>query len=123
VFDNVSRALAVSASSGEAADAEFDTNPKLDSRGIPWPLFMSLLVANGWFLRPKPFPYIRGGPSAQQRVKRAMLRIPFFVAAWVLALTQLPSLWVGIAFVAWAAWLTPRILYMGKQFQNEPGEG
>ena len=122
VFENVSRELAVSAASGGAADAELDTNPKLDSRGLPWPVFMSVLVANGWFIKPKPFPYISGGPSAQQRAKRAMLRIPFFVAAWVLAFTQLPSLWVGGALVAWAAWLTPRIRFVGNQFQNEPGE-
>ena len=56
VFDNVSRELAVSAAPGEAVDAELDTNPKLDSRGLPWPVFMSLLVANGWFIKPKPFP-------------------------------------------------------------------
>ena len=46
---------------------------------------MSVLVANGWFIKPKPFPYLSGGPSTEQRVKRAMLRIPFFVAAWAVA--------------------------------------
>ncbi|MEO1913688.1 MAG: hypothetical protein ABGW98_07505, partial [Myxococcales bacterium] len=47
VFDLVSKALASATSDTAAADAELDTNPELDSRGIPWPLFMSLLVANG----------------------------------------------------------------------------
>ena len=63
VFDNVSRALAVPPSSGEPVDAELDTKPRLDSRGVPWPLFMSLLVANGWFIKPKTFPFSSEGPS------------------------------------------------------------
>ena len=42
--------------------------------------------------------------------------------AWGLAFALLPSLWVGGALVAWAAWLTPRIRFRANQFQNEPGE-
>ena len=120
VFDNVSRALAVPPSSGEPVDAELDTKPRLDSRGVPWPLFMSLLVANGWFIKPKTFPFSSEGPSVEQRARRALMRIPFFIAAWVIAFTQLPSSWVGIALVAWAAWLTPHIRFINSQFQNEP---
>ena len=120
VFSHVSKALADTASSDEKADAALDTTPKLDARGIPWPLFMSLLVANGWFIKPRPFPYVKGGPSAQTRAKSALVRIPFFVAAWVLALAVLPSLVVGAAFVAWAAWLTPHVRFINSQFQNEP---
>jgi hypothetical protein len=122
VLDNVSRALTASASSREPVDAELDTKPVLDSRGIPWPLFMSLLVANGWFIKPRPFPFISGGPSAVQRARRALLRIPIFIAAWVIALTQLPSLWVALAFMGWAIWLTPQILFVNGQFQNIPAD-
>jgi hypothetical protein len=120
VFDSVSRALEASTSSSEPVDAELDTKPKLDSRGIPWPLFVSLLVANGWFIEPRPFPFLSGGPTVEQRAKRALLRIPFFLAAWAVAFTQLPTLWVGLAFAGWAAWLTPRIRFINGQFQNLP---
>ena len=120
VFDNVSRALAAAPASGERADAELDTKPRLDSRGIPWPLFMSLLVANGWFIKPKPFSFLREGPPVKQRARRALLRVPLFIAAWVVAFALLPSLWVGIALIAWAAWLTPQIRFINRQFQNVP---
>ena len=123
VFENVSRALAESDSSGEPADAALDTNPKLDSRGIPWPLFLSLLIANGWFIKPKPFPYTTGGPSVQKRAMRALVRIPLFLAAWVLALIQFPNWLVALAFAGWAAWLTPRIRFINNEFQNEPNPG
>lgn len=116
VFGNVSRAL------GETSDAELDTQPELDSRAPPWPLFLFLLIANGWFIRPKPFPFVRGGPSVQQNLLRAVLRIPLFLAGWGVALALLPSAWVGLAFVAWAIWITPGIRIINREFQNEPGE-
>ena len=119
VFENISRALNVSASDAPM-DAPLDTEPKLDSRGLPWPIFMSLLIANGWFIKPRPFPFLVDGPSVQQRVKRAMMRVPFFVLTWVTAFILLPAIWVGVAMAAWAAWLTPHILFINSQFQNEP---
>jgi hypothetical protein len=122
VFDNVSRALSVSASSDEPVDAELDRKPKLDSRGIPWPLFVSLLVANGWFIKPRTFGFMSNGPSVERRAKRAVLRIPFFLAAWGIAFAQLPIAWVGLALLGWAAWLTPHIRFINKQFQTEPVE-
>ena len=118
VFEQVEQARAAAEASGQTANAELDLKPKLDSRGIPWPLFVSLLVANGWFIRPKPFPYIKGGPPVQQRARWALARIPFFLGAWVLAFTQMPGWIAGAAFVGWAAWLTPKIRVLGNQFQN-----
>jgi len=122
VLRNVSRALEAGNSSGERMDAELDTKPELDFRGIPWPLFVSVLVANGWFVRPQVFAFVPGSPPIRKRFTRAILRIPLFIAAWVIALAQLPTLWVGLAFVAWAAWITPKIRFIGRQFQNEPAE-
>ena len=122
VYASVSRALADSAASGEAKDADLDADPVLDSRGIPWPLFVSVLVANGWFIAPRPFPFRVAGPSVKTRILRAILRIPVFVAMWGIALVLLPPVWVGLAFVAWAAWLTPRIRFINEQFQNVPEE-
>jgi len=118
VFRKVSDALAESASNPGRADADLDTNPELDSRGIPWPLFVTLLVANGWFIKPKTFGHISGGPSPIQRAKRALFRVPFFVAAWAVAFFLLPNGLVVLAFAAWAAWLTPHIRFINRQFQN-----
>lgn len=114
VYENLSAALATPG----ADDAVLDEKPELDSRGLPWPLFMSLLVANGWFIKPKTFPHISGGPSLARRLKHAMIRIPIFIFAWVIAFTLLPTLWVGAAFLAWAAWLTPFIHEVNGRFQN-----
>lgn len=123
VFEHVSQALDSAASGVKLPDAELDTNPKLDSRGIPWPIFVSLLVANGWFIKPETFTYKSGGPSAIKRVKRAAIRIPFFLGAWIVALIFLPTLWVGLALAGYTAWLTPRVLRINQQFQNVPGGG
>ena len=117
VYEKISAALEGPASS-EIADAELDDAPELDMRGIPWPLFVSVLTANGWFIEPKPFPHAPGGVSIQKRFLGAILRIPVFIAAWIVALYVFPAVWVGCAFAAWALWLTPRIRYLGTQFQN-----
>ena len=117
VLEKVSQALAGTSSSGAPADAALDTNPDVDSRGMPWPLFVPLLVANGWFLKPDTFGQAVGGPSAAQRMKRAALRIPIFVAAWIAALFFLPKALVGLAFAAWAAWLAPQIQRLSREFQ------
>lgn len=114
VFDNLSLALA-SPGSGDAAP---DLKPKLDSRGLPWPLFVSLLVANGWFIKPKPFPHISGGPSVKRRARSALLRMPIFLGAWIMAFTLLPTVWVGAALLGWAAWLTPHIRFINAKFQS-----
>ena len=116
VFEKIYRSMATP--SATAADAELDSNPQLDSRGIPWPIFVSLLTANGWFIKPRPFPHTPGAPPVLKRIKRAAARIPFFIGAWALAFSLLPGLWVGIALLSWAAWLTPQVRYINKQFQN-----
>jgi hypothetical protein len=122
VFRQGARALEESASGADLKDASLDTNPELDSRGIPWPIFVSLLVANGWFLNARPFRYITGGPATTKRLKRALLRIPFFLAGWGIAFAALPSAWVGAALVAWGAWITPKVRFINREFQNIPKE-
>ncbi len=34
-------------------DAAHDDNPVMDSQEIPWPLFVTILTANGWFFTPE----------------------------------------------------------------------
>ena len=53
VWGQVRHALA--RQSGE--DAALDEAPMLDGRPVIFPLFAALLMANGWFMRPRPFTY------------------------------------------------------------------
>ena len=108
VWSRVSEALA--AGDG-AADAAPDSAPPLDSRGLPWPLFASLLVANGWFLNPRGF-------RSASRVIVAGVRLLAFIAAWVLAFAWLPSLAVAAALAVWIAWITPMVRWLGREFQH-----
>ncbi len=116
VFEKIIQALDAS---DNPSNANLDNSPELDSRGLPWPVFVSLLTANGWFIKPKPFPYLSDGPTVEQRAKRAVIRIPFFVAAWATAFVTLPTTWVGVALLGYAAWLTPHIRQVNRYFQNE----
>ena len=110
--------LVEEALASEGPDAPLDDDPPLDSRAIPWPLFASLLVANGWFLRPRGFPHLERGPSPQQRVLRAGLRLLAFVAAWLAAFVLLPKLGVAAALAAWIAWITPKVRFVNREFQH-----
>ncbi|MBW2316425.1 MAG: hypothetical protein JRH10_19855 [Deltaproteobacteria bacterium] len=112
VWERVSVALDTAGS----ADAALDADPPLDSRGIPWPIFASLLIANGWFLR------ARGFPSAKH-VAWAGLRLLAFGAAWAAAFAWLPTLPVAAALAAWAGYIAPKVRWVGQQFQHvEPTE-
>jgi len=95
----------------ESGDAPLDADPPLDSTGIPWPIFASLLIANGWFLN------ARGFKSARH-VMLAGLRLLGFVGAWVAAFVWLPALPVAIALGGWLAFITPKLRWVGQQFQN-----
>jgi hypothetical protein len=103
---------------GEASDAALDEAPPLDSRAIPWPLFVSLLLANGWFVRPRVFGYREGGPSTQRRLAWAALRLLGFTAAWAAAFWWLPTLWVAAALAGWAAWIAPKVKFVNEEFQD-----
>ncbi len=117
VWAVVSEALQAPA---DTPDAALDADPPLDSRGIPWPLFVILLLANGWFVRARPFLYLPDGPTANRRARSAMVRVAFFLAGWVAAFATLPTLWVGAALAAWVAWIIPSIRVINDECQNEP---
>ena len=99
-------------------DAPYDEKPELDSPSIPWPLFASLLFANGWFWRPLAFSQEKNGPSSIQKIKMAALRLVGFIALWIAAFVMLPKLAVGIALGAWVAWIVPKVRWLGLEFQN-----
>lgn len=108
VWNAVAKALE---SPGETTDAPLDAAPPLDSRGIPWPLFASLLIANGWFLNARGFKSVR-------HVLLAGLRLVGFVAGWVVAFATLPTIPVGLALTGWAVYITPKVRWVGAEFQN-----
>ncbi len=102
----------------DAPDVPPDADPELDSPVVPWPLFVALLLANGWFLRPVPFDQRPGKDTVPQRQRNALLRLALFVAAWIAAGLVLP-LWVAaLAFAAWVAKVLPGIRLVNERFQN-----
>jgi len=104
VWQATQRALAATG----APDAALDTPPKVDLRGIPWPLFVLLLLANGNFWRPKGFGLHRRGPDdVTPRALRAFAKLALFVAGWV-----------ALALLAYAAIAAPGILEMHRAFQS-----
>ena len=109
-----SKIAAVIAQGGEAIDAQLDTNPPLDSKGIPWVLFASLLIANGWFVTGRGF-------RSATHVGFAGLPLLGFVAAWIAAFVWLPTLIVALALAGWVAYITPKVRWLGRQFQDASG--
>lgn len=108
VWASISRALE---SGPDATDAPLDTAPPLDSTGIPWPIFASLLIANGWFLD------ARGFESARH-VAMAGVRLVAFACAWIAAFAWLPALPVAAALAAWGAYIAPKLRWVGREFQQ-----
>lgn len=93
-------------------DAALDDDPEYDAPKIPWLLFASLLVANGWFVRPLAF------RDPKRMIPLAQLRLLGFVGAWVAAFAYLPTLPVAAALGAWAAYITPKVRWLNREFQN-----
>jgi len=113
VWASVAHAL----ESGDATgDARLDTDPPLDSSGIPWPLFASLLVANGWFANARGF-------KSPRHLARAGVRLLAFSGAWVAAFAWLPTLPVAAALAGWIAYIAPKVRWVGQEFQHveDPG--
>jgi hypothetical protein len=102
----------------DAADVAHDDAPELDSPRIPWPFFVMLLLANGWFLRPVPFDQRSGRDTAWRRQRNAMLRMAGFAAGWIAAAVFLPLWVVAVAFAAWLAKVGPGIRLVNERFQN-----
>jgi hypothetical protein len=107
VWSGVKTALAAPAGS---ADAAVDDNPQYDSAEVPWPLFIMMLLANGWFVKPAFFLMASGAKPIQVRMRTAMKRLAGFGVAWILAFTFLPIWLSALAAVSWCAWVTPFIL-------------
>ena len=82
---------------------------------MPWPIFVSLLLANGWFLRG------RGFDSVQQ-LRRAPLKLAGFIALWTAAFLWLPLILTGTALALWVAYIIPKVRWLGEEFQDVTGD-
>ncbi len=101
-----------------ANDVALDADPPLDGPNIPWLLFASLLIANGWFITPRAFPQRPTGLSVRQRIGIAFARAIGFVALWLLAFATLPTLPVALALATWTAWIVPKVRWLNREFQS-----
>ena len=117
VWKNVQSALA---DGPDAPDVAHDDDPALDWQANPWPIFVLLLLANGWFLRPQVFDHRGGEFDVPKRLRRAALRLAGFLAAWAMAAWWLPAWVVAIAFGAWIVKVYPGIRAIHKGFQSVP---
>jgi len=114
VWGEVKKALALPA---DSPNAGLD-DPPLDRTTPPWPIFVSLLLANGNFLRARPFPMTRKGEPPSKRIKAVPLKLVAFLGAWAAAFTWLPTGLVILALAGWGAWITPSLRHLHKAFQN-----
>ena len=115
VWTQVQESLAEPA---DAPDVPHDDNPSFDTSPVPWPIFISLLISNGWFLKPVGFGQRVGGVPVATRQRNAMLRILLFVAAWVAAFAYLPWWIPAVTLAGWVAMITPGVRMVNEAFQN-----
>jgi len=102
----------------DSPDAPHDDTPELDARPAPWPVFVTLLIANGWFLRPVTFDQQPGEDTFRVRRRNALLRIPLFLGAWIAAFAYLPLWLASLALAGWVVKITPGVLRVHARFQN-----
>jgi hypothetical protein len=109
--EHVWKQIAQALESPDAVDAPLDADPALDSSGIPWPVFASLLIANGWFVNARGF-------KSSKRVVIAGVRLLAFAGAWIAAFALVPKLLVAAALAGWVAYITPKVRWVGQEFQD-----
>jgi len=110
----------------DAPDASLDDAAKLDGRSRPWIFFLTMLLGNGWFLKPAFFDQRTGNKpkdNVKRRIRIALLRAVIFIAGWIAAFALLPFWIPTVALVAWSVMIAPKIHAVNKAFQNVgPGE-
>ena len=105
----------------DAPDVALDDSAILDGLKTPWVVFLALLLANGRFLRPKFFDQRTGKnpkDTLKARVRKARLRLIFFIIGWIAAFALLPPWIPTVALIAWIAMIAPKINAVNKGFQN-----
>ena len=102
------------------ADADADRTPVMGSETISWPRFLLILFAHGWFVRAKAFPLGREADTPSVSPRKMMQRVYGFVAIWIAIFALLPIGWSAALAALWLALMTPGIIEIHRQFQNEP---
>ncbi len=98
--------------------APYDDDPVVDTPNVPWVMFLLMLLSSGWFLRPVGFDQKPGKDTVARRQRNAMLRISFFLTAWIAAFTLLPLWAATLALVGWIVKVAPGIRIVQREFQN-----
>ncbi len=101
-------------------DAPLDRDAVLGAEDLSWFRFLLILIAHGWFIRPRAFPLARADDPPRVSPGKMMSRVYAFVAMWLLALVALPAAWVATAFAGWLLILMPGLIEIHRQFQNIP---
>ena len=118
VWDSVQAELEKPA---DAPDTPLDDAAQLDGRSPPQILFLAMLFANGWFLKPNFFIHKSGNESKDDMMRRmrvARSRLVFFITGWIAAFAFLP-IWIPVlALVGWIAIVAPQINALNKRAQN-----
>ncbi|MGB1423266.1 MAG: hypothetical protein ACPG7B_07945 [Pseudomonadales bacterium] len=78
-----------------ATDAGLDEAPITAGKAPPFFLFSLMLMAHGWFIRPKAFTYQADGVNPMQRFPWVLMRLVAFLGCWMMAFVLLPTAWVG----------------------------
>ena len=101
-------------------DAELDESPEFAQPDLSWPYFLTMLLAHGWFLRPKAFPLARPGDKPSAHFPKMKRRVAVFAGAWVAAFALLPVGWVATGLAVWVAAALPGVAAIYRHFQHEP---
>ena len=99
-------------------DPDLDQDPDMGAPDLSWRQFLMIMLAHGWFIRPKAFPLRRDGSKDALSPTGAMKRWYGFGLLWLVALVVLPVGWVAAAFIVWLIALVPGLLEIHRQFQN-----
>ncbi|MCH2082150.1 MAG: redoxin domain-containing protein [Saprospiraceae bacterium] len=111
----------------ETPDSPLDQEAELDIKSIPFPFFLLILFANGWFIRPNYFVMSAKGQSLKQintQIRVALRRVALFIIFWISFIILLP-IWVTVPlFLVWGMIVAPQSfkLYKSIQLNNEFGE-
>ena len=85
-----------------ATDASLDETPFTTGKAPPFFIFSLMLMAHGWFLRPKAFTYQGDGVNPMQRFPLVLLRLLVFIGCWIVSFSLLPTVWVSLALAVYA---------------------
>tara|TARA_B100000497_G_C7667853_1_gene402775 strand:+ start:681 stop:1049 length:369 start_codon:yes stop_codon:yes gene_type:complete len=107
-------------------DSPLDEEAELDSKHYPFPFFLLMVFASGWFIRPNYFVMATNDHSLGQIKKQfvvARRRIILFAIFWIAAIILLPYWLTVVIFLIWVAIITPQIyeLYRSGDYNTKFG--